>query len=197
MNQQKGFSVGELLVGVFLLFVLGIFALPYFLRSEVVGCGGDAPATVRMLSTAQTTYTTNFPDAGFAPNLAVLGGWSHEHGCSGPSTDHACIIDRILGCSEGVGQGWCSYTNGYRYNIQRTLPSVPDQDYWITATRIEANPVQVKRSWSDWLFRRPVKKDKRLRNYCASGDGSVRSEEGPPLTVPYTQVQCARLPLDD
>jgi competence protein ComGC len=55
MNLQRGFTVGELLVGVFLVFVLGIFALPYILRSEVVGCGGDAPATVRVLST-RTNY---------------------------------------------------------------------------------------------------------------------------------------------
>ncbi len=149
-----------------------------------------------MLGTAQTTYTTNFPDAGFAPNLAVLGGWSHEHDCLESSPARACIIDNILGCPEGVGKEWCSYTNGYRYNIQRTSPSAPDQDYWITATPIDAKPVAVERSWSDWLFHRPVRY-KPLKNYCASGEASVRSEEGPPLTVPYTQAQCARLPLDD
>jgi hypothetical protein len=101
--------------------------------------------------------------------------------------------------SSAVRREWARRGVLIRMDIATTSsarPRRPDQDFWITATRIEANAVAVERSWSDWLFRRPVTKGKRLRNYCSSGDGSVRSAEGPPLTVPYTQAQCARLPVD-
>jgi len=194
MNQQRGFTVGEILVGVFLLFFLGIFALPYFLRSRMTYCVRDAPATIRTLNTVQTTYISTFPDAGFAPNLAVLGGWSSDNRCLGPSPAHSCLIDSVLGCSAGVGQVWCTYTNGYRYNIQRTSPSATEQNYWITATPIDPKPVEVERTWIDWLFGRLVRKSKPLKNYCSTGEASVRAEEGPPLSVPYTLAQCERLP---
>ena len=195
MNQQRGFSVGEILVGVLLLFFLGIFALPYFLRGRMTHCRTDAPATIRTLNTSQSTYSLTFPDAGFAPNLSALGGGSSDKGCLGPTAAHACLIDNILGCAEGVGKAWCTYTNnGYRYNIQRTSQSAAEQNYWITATPIDAKPVEVEYGWMDWLFRTPVRKPKRLKNYCSTGDATVRAEEGPPLSVPYTLAQCERLP---
>lgn len=194
MNQQRGFTVGEILVGVFLLFLLGVFALPYFLHGSMPLCVADAPATIRTLNTTQTTYVTTFPDAGFAPNLAALGGWSSDKSCLGPSPAHSCLIDNVLGCPEGVGQAWCTYSNGYRYNIQRTSPSATEQNYWITATPIDAKPVVVERTWTDWLFSRPIRKPKPLKNYCSTGDASVRAVEGPPLSVPYTLAQCERLP---
>jgi hypothetical protein len=84
MNQQRGFSVGEILVGVLLLFFLGVFALPYFLRGRMTHCRTDAPATIRTLNTSQSTYSLTFPDAGFAPNLSALGGGSSDKGCLGP-----------------------------------------------------------------------------------------------------------------
>ncbi|HZS26735.1 MAG TPA: hypothetical protein VFB76_05865 [Candidatus Angelobacter sp.] len=93
-------------------------------------------SNLRTINTAEVTYATNYEKIGFAPNLPVLGPAPTTRDC-GP--EHACLLDNVVACPDGIGQGWC-VKSGYRYNVQSSSTEPPYKDYWITATPIKADP---------------------------------------------------------
>jgi hypothetical protein len=147
--------------------------VPNLLRSRMTADpppGATGAWYVRTINTAQVIYATMYEKAGYAPNLSRLGGW--PEGPCGP--EHACLLDRVLGCPEGTGLGWCSY-GLYRYNIQSGSSEPPYKDYWVTATPLDPNS--------------------ELRTYCStSSDPVPRSIKIAPLTTPFTLEECLAVP---
>src|SRR5215467_4892195 len=74
-----------------------------------------AARTVKTLLTSQVTYSTTYPQAGYAASLASLG--PEDDDCKGePSAKHACLLKITLGCPAGIEGKFCSL-DGFRYSI--------------------------------------------------------------------------------
>ncbi len=118
-----GYASTVLGIPVFLVFMA--ILIPNMLKARNSANNAAAAATVRTLSTAESTYSITYPTQGFA-NLPTLGGGTTGD-CSSPDARHACIIDTKLGCAS---ETWCT-KDAFRYNI--TLIST---EFVITATPI-------------------------------------------------------------
>jgi type IV pilus assembly protein PilA len=175
---RRRFRLMAIVIGALVMLVLAAaIVLPTLFRARMSDGGPPGARHVRTLATSEITYSSTYPEQGYAPNLAVLGPDrpdAERIGCR-PSTAHACLIDPNLGCSNGTGLAWCA-DRVYRYNIQSSSLAPPYKDYWITATPLEAAPER--------------------KNYCMTSDAVLRSESGPPLSRPYTLAECEKLQID-
>jgi len=126
-NQQKGFSLIELLIVVAIILIIAAFAVPSFLRSKMAANQASAVGSLRTLNTACIGYSTNygqFPEA--LTNLGPMdsGDPGQGHGQAAPSSTSADMIDSVL--AGGTKSGYTFvYTAG-----------TSNQSYTITATPI-------------------------------------------------------------
>ena len=120
MRKQKGFSLIELLIVVAIILIIAAIAIPNLLRARIASNESAAASQIRTLNTAQTSYATAYPAAGYG-TLAALGG---AIPCT-PSSTTSCLVDNSLATNYG-GSG----KNGY--NFTNTLTSSNTQ-YDVTA----------------------------------------------------------------
>ena len=173
MTKRKKIFIG-IAVTMAVLLSLAI-VIPNLQRSRMSGPPTPGASTVRTLITSQIVYSTTYPDQGYAPSLAVLGPDIPDFSQCHPTKTHACLVDLKIACPSGIGTAWCA-KGLYRYNIQSSSTEPPYKDYWITATPVQTNP--------------------KFRNYCSLSDAAVRSEQGAPLSRPYTLEECQALSYD-
>ena len=120
MRKQKGFSLIELLIVVAIILIIAALAVPNFLRSRIAANESAAAAAVRIVTSAQISYSSTYPSVGFASTLTALGGPN----CNPPGPTSACIIDDPL--AAGLRSGY----NFVLVNVSGT----PASSYNVIAT---------------------------------------------------------------
>jgi len=175
----EGMALTGLILGyVSLLFIplIAAIVIPNLLRARISANESAAASTVRTINTTQVTYSTTYPEQGYARDLATLGGDCN----SGGSAEHACLLDRQLGsasCTSGV---WCQ-KGAYKYTISSNCaaPHFGEQqqgtenacaEYVIAATPINFNTGR--------------------RSFCSVSDAVIRSRSGGPMLRPPTAEEC-------
>jgi hypothetical protein len=152
-----------------LLVVIVAVAIPDFVRARIAVNESHAESTVRMISAAQAQYQISYPEFGYAPDLASLGG----DPCSAATAEHACLIAGTIADQSCTASHWC-VKKGYRFILQADEKH-PHKSFVVTAV--------------------PEKPESTgAMNFCSLADGEARHERAAsPRTTAYTAAECAAL----
>jgi prepilin-type N-terminal cleavage/methylation domain-containing protein len=123
-ENQKGFSLIELLIVVAIILIIAAVAIPNLLQARVSANEASAVGSLRTINTVMITYNDNYPTVGFAPSLAALGGSS----CAPADQTSACLIDNTL--ASGT-------KNGYNFTV--TGIGTPAGQYFAAASPVPGN----------------------------------------------------------
>jgi len=142
-TRTKGFSLIELLIVVAIILIIAALAVPSFMHSRMVANESAAVAALRIVNTAQISFSSAYPTVGFASTLAVLG--DSGAGCTPPSETNACLID------EGLAGGQRS---GYTFTLSN-VTGTPSSTYNVIAAPNVVNYSGVRYfcSYSDAVVR--------------------------------------------
>ncbi len=147
--------------------VVAAIAIPNLLRSRMAANEASAIGSLRMVNTAQVTYSVTYPPRGFAPDLATLGIDPHKTGPG--SAEHAGLIDNSLANENCTVNGWCT-KSGYRFRVIAVCRLKECKEYAAIAA--------------------PVNSSTGARNFCTTSDGVIRYKLGTPLTSPVNVAEC-------
>ena len=163
-----------------LVLIIAAIAIPNLLRARIAANESAATSTVRTVNTAQVTYSTMYPDKGYAADLASMGPGSESCSTPGyPSAAHACLLDGILAGPTCTAGSWCT-KGGYRYSASATCGSDGAcSDFVVTAIPVTPGSTGQK-------------------SFCSTNDAIVRvhggrGTMGGPFT-PLTVEECKSWP---
>jgi hypothetical protein len=144
------------------------------LRSKIAANESAAASTVRTITTSQITYSTMYPDHGYASDLATLGP-GPSGSCSTGTAQHACLLDSIVAgpqCTEGQ---WCA-KGGYNFTVSAPCDAGSVcSNYVITATPVAFGSTGRK-------------------SFCSTSDAVIRIRASGTLDSPPTADECAQWP---
>ncbi len=164
ISLSRGVDAGGVLV-------VAAIAIPNLLRARIAANEASAVATIRMVNTAQISYSSTYPQRGFARELATLG--PDPAGPNKFSADHASLIDPTLGNSSCTTGTWCT-KSGFQFSITAVCQKQGCDDFVVVGT--------------------PVTSSTGARSFCSTSDAVVRFKTGPPLTSPVSVSECRTWP---
>lgn len=164
MRKKNGFSLIELLIVVAIILIIAAIAIPNLLRSRMAANESAAAQTIRTLNTAEVSYSTTYPTAGYANDLKILG---PSTDCTDPTTvssNTACLIDGVLGCaSQPCVKGAYKYTLGQ-------VAATAGADYFAGAQPLSASGGQ--------------------KRFCSLADAVVRTDSPADPTAAVDAAAC-------
>jgi type IV pilus assembly protein PilA len=169
--QGDGMATAGLIMGyisiVFGLLIFSAILIPNMLRARMDANHSAAMSSLRTITTAQVSYSTDYPSRGYARDLAVLGSGSSS--CpGGRSADHACLLTGPLSVSQCTAGFWCT-KGGYKFSMSGVCGADGNcTDYVIVAT--------------------PVRPNLGRRSFCSTSDGVLRYKLGQ-ITTPLTDAE--------
>lgn len=164
-SNNGAFDVGAVLV-------VAAIAIPNLIKSKIAANEASAAGSIRTVNTAQVTYSSIFPNKGYAPNLASLG-TNPKNPSDASSPDYPALIAPPLATDACVGDTWC-VKSGYKFKITARCKRGMCDDYVAVAT--------------------PVSTETGSRSFCSTADGIIHFKLGPPLIAPLTISQCRTWP---
>jgi prepilin-type N-terminal cleavage/methylation domain-containing protein len=120
-NRQRGFTLIELLIVVTIILIIAAFTIPRITKSQIPAHEASAIASLKAINEAEMIYSSSHPDAGFTPDLQMLGGTAQGGGEQ--------TIDNALAGGRKSGYTF-TYTPGEKVNgaiRSYTITGVPDQ----------------------------------------------------------------------
>jgi prepilin-type N-terminal cleavage/methylation domain-containing protein len=130
MRKQRGFSLIELLIVVAIILIIAAIAIPNLMRAKMGANEASAVGSIRAINTAEITYSSAYPTAGFAVSLANLGGATP---CT-PSSTTACLIDNGLASGNKSGYNFTAVGAG----------GPPATSYFATAVPVTQNQTGIR-----------------------------------------------------
>lgn len=171
MNQQRGFSLIELLIVVAIILIIAAIAIPNLLQARIAANEASAVGSVSAVRSAQVAYFSTYPTVGYAGSMADLGGVAP---CT-PLSSSACLIDNGL-ASAVPGSGGKS---GYVFQSTGVITGGATNN---TAYVTGGVPLSWSRSGN--------------RDFCSTNDGVMRSKLGAGGDVPATALAtCLAFPV--
>jgi len=173
-----GMALAGLILGYVSIFssilIIAAIMIPNLMRSRISANESAAASTVRTINTTQITYSTTYPEQGYARDLATLGPGSSNN-CSSGTAEHACLLDNVLAGPQCTAGHWCS-KSGYKYSVSAICDSAgPCSNYVVTATPM--------------IFGSTGRK-----SFCATSDAVVRFRYSESRSTPLTADECAEWP---
>ena len=148
MRKQKGFSLIELLIVVAIILIIAAIAIPNLLRSRSAANEASAVRSLRTVDTAEVTYASTYPSAGYATNLAALGPGSNAGNTSATSTN-AVLLDSVVGCSTATTSGSSCTKSGYIITLTGgTAVNGVVYSYSVAADPVTSNQTGVRHFYS-------------------------------------------------
>lgn len=99
-RKQHGFSLIELLIVVAIILTIAAIAIPNMMRARISANETSAVASLRTISTAETTYASTYPTVGYSCSLAELG---PPPSGTPISSSNAGILDDVLATGQKAG----------------------------------------------------------------------------------------------
>jgi type II secretory pathway pseudopilin PulG len=156
--------------------ILAAIVIPNLLHVRISANESAAASTVRTINTTQITYSTTYPEQGYARDLATLGG----NCSSGGNAEHACLLDSQLSqesCTSGV---WCQ-KGAYKYTIGSNC----------APAHFGGEQQSTENACTEYVIAAtPINSKTGRRNYCSVSDAVIRSHSGLPLAMPPTAEEC-------
>jgi len=125
-RDSQGFSLIELLIVVAIILVIAAIAIPSLLRSRIAANQASAVQSLRMITTAETTYASTF-NLGFSPALSNLG----PPTSGGATSTAAGLLDSLL--ASGIKSGY-----SFIYSSGPSDVSGKINSYQVTSTPVSS-----------------------------------------------------------
>jgi hypothetical protein len=182
--QGGGLALAGLILGyvgvAFSALFIAALMIPNLLKARITANESAAQSTIRTVNTTQVTYSTIYPEKGYAPDLATLGPGQSNSCSSGGTAEHACLIDTTLGkytCTAGF---WC--TKGqYKYSLSAS------RDCEESSGNSQGNG---SANCSYVVVGTPVSPAAGSRSFCSTTDAVVRQRFGQ-VEQPISAEECS------